>query len=490
MQESRSYSTFAVSVWFDEFSSKALKGAVHSVSELTGNAFLLENEAPPHITLGMFHVCPEDEKNLSELFSDFCEKCKKIASQPDLDIKEKISKLQNNSLDLELSGTDTFSDKVIFFKLAENSSGTQKLLQMNRTLHEIFLTHFEAGNSKKYLPENWMPHIALAVKLSAKEFERWNVKKKKVVFCSDEKLRGLNARGIGTVSGAKTRVSVVEGESRSRGKPGLADARLAQEKNKEKIEQKEILVPKRLRLGGLSLAKTHPYTEVRREALQVGAVTAARHKNMAAIRSTGNSLETSLRSALFRFGFRFRKNDRRLAGSPDIVFPHYHAVIFVNGCFWHAHGWNGERSIISNYAHGANATDEQGWNGERSERSMPFVSAAESLAPSEHDSAFSKAFPPPSILEKYSFLSFYAQSASCKKFRFPRTNAQFWYEKFSRNRARDLRDIAILLDQGWRVAVVWECAITGKKRAEKVFDTASRISFWLEERFDERFCEF
>lgn len=115
MQESRSYSTFAVSIWFDEFSSKALKGAVRSVSELMGNAFLLENEAPPHITLGMFHVCPEDEQKINELFSDFCEKCKKIASQPDLDTKEKTAKPQNDFLDLELSGTDTFSDKVIFF---------------------------------------------------------------------------------------------------------------------------------------------------------------------------------------------------------------------------------------------------------------------------------------------------------------------------------------------------------------------------------------
>jgi len=40
---------------------------------------------------------------------------------------------------------------------------------------------------------------------------------------------------------------------------------------------------------------------------------------------------------LFQLGFRFRKNDRRYTGTPDIVFPHYHAMIFVNGCFWHGH---------------------------------------------------------------------------------------------------------------------------------------------------------
>ncbi len=62
-----------------------------------------------------------------------------------------------------------------------------------------------------------------------------------------------------------------------------------------------------------------------------------RHYNMSCIRSTGTRPEKLLRSALFRMGYRFRKNDRKLPGSPDIVFPHYHAVIFVNGCFWHGH---------------------------------------------------------------------------------------------------------------------------------------------------------
>ena len=36
-------------------------------------------------------------------------------------------------------------------------------------------------------------------------------------------------------------------------------------------------------------------------------------------------------------GFRYRKNVKTLPGSPDIVLPKYKKVIFVNGCFWHAH---------------------------------------------------------------------------------------------------------------------------------------------------------
>lgn len=45
-----------------------------------------------------------------------------------------------------------------------------------------------------------------------------------------------------------------------------------------------------------------------------------------------------MRKYLFAHGFRYRKNDKRLPGSPDIVLPKYKTVIFVNGCFWHVHG--------------------------------------------------------------------------------------------------------------------------------------------------------
>ena len=44
-----------------------------------------------------------------------------------------------------------------------------------------------------------------------------------------------------------------------------------------------------------------------------------------------------VRKYLFSKGFRYRKNDPRLPGRPDIVLPKYKTVIFVNGCFWHHH---------------------------------------------------------------------------------------------------------------------------------------------------------
>ena len=58
---------------------------------------------------------------------------------------------------------------------------------------------------------------------------------------------------------------------------------------------------------------------------------------MSHIRSTNTKPEILVRKYLFAQGFRFRKNDKRLPGCPDIVLPKYKTVIFVNGCFWHKH---------------------------------------------------------------------------------------------------------------------------------------------------------
>ena len=62
-----------------------------------------------------------------------------------------------------------------------------------------------------------------------------------------------------------------------------------------------------------------------------------RSRNMSAIRSKNTKPEEIVRKYLFAQGFRYRKNDSRLPGKPDLVLPKYKTVIFVNGCFWHAH---------------------------------------------------------------------------------------------------------------------------------------------------------
>lgn len=75
---------------------------------------------------------------------------------------------------------------------------------------------------------------------------------------------------------------------------------------------------------------------------------AERSENMSRIRSTNTKPEEIVRKYLFSHGFRYRKNDKRYPGKPDIVLPKYHTIIFVNGCFWHMHGCSRSRLPRSN----------------------------------------------------------------------------------------------------------------------------------------------
>lgn len=142
-----------------------------------------------------------------------------------------------------------------------------------------------------------------------------------------------------------------------------------------------------------------------------------RHFVMSQIKSRDTKPELLVRSYLHKLGFRFRKNDKRLTGKPDLYFPRYYAVIFVNGCFWHGH-------------------------------------------------------------------------RSCRKVRIPKSNTEYWIQKIERNKERDKEEVKSLLNQGYRVGVVWECSITGKNRAQKIQALSESVALWLEEGFDQNYKEF
>lgn len=63
----------------------------------------------------------------------------------------------------------------------------------------------------------------------------------------------------------------------------------------------------------------------------------SRSYNMSRIAGKDTKPEELVRKYLFSKGFRYRKNVRKLPGTPDVVLPKYRTVIFVNGCFWHGH---------------------------------------------------------------------------------------------------------------------------------------------------------
>lgn len=136
-----------------------------------------------------------------------------------------------------------------------------------------------------------------------------------------------------------------------------------------------------------------------------------RHKVMSSIRSKNTVPEKQVRSALHRAGFRFRICDRRYPGRPDLVLPRYYAVIFINGCFWHAHD-------------------------------------------------------------------------NCRFFKVPKSNREFWENKFHRNRERDSAVLKHYQDECWRVCVIWECSIRGKKSRDRIERVTSQVIGWLEESAD------
>ena len=129
-----------------------------------------------------------------------------------------------------------------------------------------------------------------------------------------------------------------------------------------------------------------------------------RSRMMSGIRGKDTKPEVALRKALHRRGLRYKLHDKSLPGRPDLVFPSRHAVVLVNGCFWHAH-------------------------------------------------------------------------EGCPYFKLPATRPEFWRAKLMANRERDQRNLSMLQDDGWRVGVVWECAMR-----KDLDGSVAQLAQWLDGR--------
>lgn len=64
---------------------------------------------------------------------------------------------------------------------------------------------------------------------------------------------------------------------------------------------------------------------------------AVRSRIMSSVSTADTGPELTVRKALHALGFRYRLHAKELPGRPDIVLPRYRTIVFVNGCFWHAH---------------------------------------------------------------------------------------------------------------------------------------------------------
>ena len=158
-----------------------------------------------------------------------------------------------------------------------------------------------------------------------------------------------------------------------------------------------------------------------------------RHNNMAAIRSKDTKPEMIVRRGLWKRGFRYRLNHKRLPGHPDLVLRKYRTCIFVNGCFWHGHNV----SLTPN----PSPTGEGDFTGEGSD---------------------------------------YIESSECCKI--PKTNREFWVAKIRRNKERDKEEQRKLAEMGWHCITVWECELKPSKREETLDSIAFTLNhIWLKD---------
>ena len=73
-----------------------------------------------------------------------------------------------------------------------------------------------------------------------------------------------------------------------------------------------------------------------------------RRKNMQHIKSKDTSIEIALRKALWKKGYRYRKNFKGLPGKPDIAITKYKIAIFCDGEFFHGKDWEVKKPKLMN----------------------------------------------------------------------------------------------------------------------------------------------
>jgi len=149
---------------------------------------------------------------------------------------------------------------------------------------------------------------------------------------------------------------------------------------------------------------------------------ARRSANMAAIHSKDTKPEMIVRRGLWKRGFRYRLNHKRLPGHPDLVLRKYRTCIFVNGCFWHGHHVNLQLDDVQ----------------------------------------------------------FTIENSECCKI--PKTNREFWVAKIRRNKERDKEEQRKLAEMGWHCITVWECELKPSKREETLESIAFTLNLiWLQD---------
>lgn len=132
--------TYSISLFFDEEGQDYLNDLIKQVAHVTGNNYMVDNEVPPHITLGMFKT---DNTHIDGLIT----------------IVEKVAKV-SGEIKLRNLEAVTFRNKLLIIKPDDCAGSLLNLL--NKELHTRCLQKFSPGCNNLYIPEFFFPHIAIA----------------------------------------------------------------------------------------------------------------------------------------------------------------------------------------------------------------------------------------------------------------------------------------------------------------------------------------
>lgn len=148
--------TYAITLYFDDAVTNQIRALTSDLAAITSNDYMIANSVPPHLTLGMFHAEDSELEKLEAIFGEFVHAVQDEFAEQDLPIA--------------FAGPDNFLDKVIFLK--PEDACRNNLCHLNEQLHQLFLPYFEPADNRNYLPGNWVPHVALGVKLTHEGFEK------------------------------------------------------------------------------------------------------------------------------------------------------------------------------------------------------------------------------------------------------------------------------------------------------------------------------
>lgn len=141
--------TYSVSLFFDEKSTAELSNFILQVAQITKNDYVVKNNIPPHITIGMFKATKNQEGQLLQVIQKI-----NFEFQPIFEKKE-------NVLCFEKLGT--LKNKIAFLSFATKQS---LIFSLNQKLHNFLMPDFPSACNNMYLPQVFFPHCTIATGLS------------------------------------------------------------------------------------------------------------------------------------------------------------------------------------------------------------------------------------------------------------------------------------------------------------------------------------